>query len=128
MKREDPTLTTDLRFAIVTPLIPVTVATSKVRGPNASLKVTTICVSRPRRGVVVSKRKTVVTLGPTLGRRVSKVSKVAGIGGAVVAKRRTVVMFFFVLKEEREGRRERRRERRGEERGEERRGEKREER
>ena len=44
-------------------------------------------------GVVVAKRRTVVTFGLASGLRVSKVSTVTGIGGVVVAKRRTVVTF-----------------------------------
>ena len=49
------------------------------------------------RGVVVAKRRTVVTFGLASCRRVSKVSTVIGIGGVVVAKRRTVVTFWLCL-------------------------------
>ena len=48
------------------------------------------------RGVVVAKRRTVVTFGLVSGLRVSKVATVTGIGGVVVAKRRTVVTFGLV--------------------------------
>ena len=47
-------------------------------------------------GVVVAKRRTVVTFGLVLRLRVSKVSTVTGIGGVVVATRRAVVTFGFV--------------------------------
>ena len=49
-------------------------------------------------GVVVAKRRTVVTFGFVSFRRVSKVSTVTGIrgGGVVVAKRRTVVTFGLI--------------------------------
>ena len=47
-------------------------------------------------GVVVAKRRTVVTFGLVSGVRVSKVSTVTGIGGVVVAKPRTVVTFGLV--------------------------------
>ena len=47
-------------------------------------------------GVVVAKRRTVVTFGLVSGGRVSKVSTVTGIGGVVVAKRRAVVTFGLV--------------------------------
>ena len=61
-------------------------------------------------GVVVAKRRTVVTFGLVLRLRVSKVSTVTGIGGAVVAKRRTVVTFGLAAGERKGERREERRE------------------
>ena len=48
-------------------------------------------------GIVVAKRRTVVTFRLALGRRVSRVPTVTGIGGIVDAKRRTVVTFGFAL-------------------------------
>ena len=47
-------------------------------------------------GVLVAKRRTVVTFELVSGLCVSKMSTVTGIGGAVVAKRRTVVTFGLV--------------------------------
>ena len=44
-------------------------------------------------GVVVAKGRTVVTFGPALGLRIPKVSKATGMGGVVVAKGRTVITF-----------------------------------
>ena len=78
-------------------------------------------------GVVVAKRRTVITFGLVSGLRVSKVSTVTGIAGGVVAKRRTVVTFGLASGERRGERREEKREMRGEKRGE-RREERREER
>ena len=45
-------------------------------------------------GVVVAKRRTVVTFGLAFGIRVSKVSTVRGSGGVLVAKPRSVVTFW----------------------------------
>ena len=60
-------------------------------------------------GVVVAKRRTVVTFGLVSLRRVSKVSTVTGIGGVVVAKPRTVVTFGLVAGERKGQRREEKR-------------------
>ena len=49
-------------------------------------------------GVVVAKRRTVVTFGLAFRRLVSKVSTVTGIRGVVVAKRRTVVTFGLAFR------------------------------
>ena len=54
--------------------------------------------SRGSGGIVVAKRRTVVTFGCVSSLRVSKVSTVTGSGGVVVAKRRTVVTFGLVLR------------------------------
>ena len=69
------------------------------------------------RGVVVAKRRTVVTFGLVLRLRVSKVSTVTGIGGFVFAKGRTVVTFGLAAGERKGERREEKREMRGENRG-----------
>ena len=69
-------------------------------------------------GVVVAKRRTVVTFGLVSGLRVSRVSTVTGIGGVVVAKRRTDVTFGFASGERKGERRGEKREMRGEKRGE----------
>ena len=69
-------------------------------------------------GVVVAKRRTVVTFGLVFRRRISNVLTVTGIGGVLVAKRRTVVTFgrgsFSLLGDRRERSGERKRGRRGE--------------
>ena len=59
-------------------------------------------------GVVVAKRKAVVTFGLALRLRVSKVSTVTGIGGVVIAKRRTVVTFGLAAGERKGERRKER--------------------
>ena len=74
--------------------------------------------SQGSRGVVVAKRRSVVTFGLVSGLRVSKVSTVTGIGGVVVAKRRSVVTFGLASGERKGERREEKREMRGEKRGE----------
>ena len=54
-------------------------------------------VRKRARPKIAAKRRTVVTFGLGLGFRVSKVSRVTGIGGVLVAKRRIVLTFGLVL-------------------------------
>ena len=88
-------------------------------------------------GVVVVKRRTVVTFGLVSSLRVSRVSTLTGIGRVLVAKRRTVNTFGPASGKRKGERREEKRYMRGEKRGErreerrgegERKGERREER
>ena len=62
-------------------------------------------------GVVVAKRRTVVTFGLVSGLRVSKVSTVTEIGGVVVAQHKTVGTFGLASGERGKQKEERRKER-----------------